>query len=47
MNTGNMHNKFGEVWPHGFRVMRANRQDRQTDRRIRPTILRNPNGAKY
>jgi len=32
--TGNMHKKFGEVWPCGFRVMQA---DRQTDIQ---TILR-------
>jgi len=24
--TGNMHKKFGEVWPCGFRVMCADRQ---------------------
>jgi len=31
--TGNMHKKFGEIWPHVFRVMRADRQmHRQTDK---------------
>jgi len=43
MATGNMHEKFGEVWSCGFRVMRSDRQtDKQTDRPtdILVTILR-------
>jgi len=41
MATGKMHKKFGEVWPHGFRVLQADKQtSKQTD--ILITILRIP-----
>jgi len=48
MATGNMHKKFGEVRPYGFRLrpMRADRQTHKHTDYALITILRNPDGTK-